>query len=706
MKKLTIILSAVVAVALLATLAIPQAEYRRGPRRSMSIQVIAVDAPVGMRTGGPPLRYICNGTQAAGGDQVQLQAAIDYAESQGGATVQLSPGTFYVAKPAAAVDVVFEADVVDGSAEATLLDDTTALNVTTGSFSDIVVGQIYRVSGGEDSGNDSVEDGGRDICLTIEKKTGLGTVVKGTWDDSENLLTSTGTFASAVIDDWLYISGGTNVTVGWHQITTVVDDDNVTIVATEIDDGAGDLATGDIESSEALLSGEDFIEDFGVVAGGNGDQPTFVRMIGAIELKAAVYVVGAGTEATRIELADDQNCSIAVFDGAAKIIGLGMSHMLLRGNRHVQGDNSTYTFHPECNGILVNDNGWDAFFSEIALEAFKGDGWWILNPWGSQIYGGGWTEFCNGSGISYGDGGNGQLTDHKIADVAEATVRDTDASNRLVGDGNTFSAAGIRLMETSVSTFKPSIVRAKNGWGVWLRSAHGNRFSGAYFSGSTGPGGILLQQSTNCVITGCLFENTATGAIGINAAARNVIVGNRFFSVDFPIECGSGTLFYGEISNNLGAFVSHDAPSVTRVPPDVHTIELLNTRGSAVLQKSWVKRNTSSGTITIVDGSESAKTPLGFLPLGINNAVAGWVQTEGYSPYAGFDNSANHAAISIGDPLCLTAATDGFLEKAADSGDWVVAICEEAYDPPGGGGTTPTHKAIYILPPGERYAIP
>ena len=94
MKKLAIIISAVAAVALLASLAIPQAGYQRGgSNKPPAILVISNNAPGYMKVGGPG-RYLCDGTE----DNIQLQEAINDAQASGVPEVQLVGG-FTLAAP-------------------------------------------------------------------------------------------------------------------------------------------------------------------------------------------------------------------------------------------------------------------------------------------------------------------------------------------------------------------------------------------------------------------------------------------------------------------------------------------------------------------------------------------------------------------------------------------------------------------------------
>lgn len=612
MKRFAVIVSVLVSIAVVILVG---ATTSRIGEITPVYYVIASDAPTTFKRKGLNVR-VCSGTN----DEVQIQAAIDAADTVGGGLVMLSPGTFTVSKPGGATDIVFTADVTDGSAEAVLSN----LSFSTGSAGDLTVGRILRVSGGDDGEGNTIEANNRDICMTLMVDNG-----DGTYDVSE-----------------------------------------------------------------------DFVEDY--------TGCTFVRMIGCIQLKAGVYIRCAGTKATEIKLADNQNCSLITFEGTTTTIGMGMSHIFLNGNRANQGDGSATTFHPECNGILINDHGWDAHFEQVSLESFKGDGWWILQPFGSQIYGGGWTEFCGGSAICYGDGNNGQITDHKIADVCEATNRDADASNDLPGDGATFSAAGIRVMESATCMFKPSMVRVDNQWAFWFYNAHGNRISGVYIADDSAGalGGVLLSPATDSIISGCLFQQRSASSIGVKVRGQeNTIVGNRFEGVPKPIEVDGTAVFHANMHDNMGAFITDASETITRLPPDVRTEKLLNDSGSTLTIGFWARRNLSIGSVKIVSGVTTAIDPYGMAVNAINNSAAGFIQIAGYQPRGRIDDAvgANAGAIIVGDELCCSDQTDGYLEEAG-SGDWVVAISEGVNSGALDGGVN--LSPIYILPPGERYIKP
>jgi hypothetical protein len=98
-----------------------------------------------------------------------------------------------------------------------------------------------------------------DDTNTGRDNTGLA-LATATWTEATFTLTQAGAFASYTFTqgDLLYVSAGTGATVGLYEIASRVDDDSITLAETAqypgvtngSDLAAGDLATGDIESSD------------------------------------------------------------------------------------------------------------------------------------------------------------------------------------------------------------------------------------------------------------------------------------------------------------------------------------------------------------------------------------------------------------------------------------------------------------------------
>ena len=712
MKRLSILFLAVVAVALSASLAIAQetGPEQGGANGSIRYFVVASDAPGTFHRGGPNTR-LCDGVN----DEVQINLTSAASVAAGGGIVEFSSGTFYVALPATETDVVFTADLLDGTGVATVIDDNTDLDFSEGTFADIVLGQVYRLSGGQDGSDDSVEDNFRDMCSTVVRKTGASVVTVATWDDSENQLTETGAFANATIGDWLYISAGTNATVGWHQITTVVDDDNVTIVDTEIDDGAGDLGTGDIASSEALLLGDDLDGiDYGSTAGGSGGQPTLVRMRGCVKAHPDVMFVGQGFQKTTIKLADQQNCCVIIGDDATTTaVGFSMENMTIHGNQSNQGDEDgtiPLTFHPECNGVVLSENYWDCHFRQIVNITCDGDGWIILQPWGSVIYGGGWTEWHSGSGIVYGFGGDPILSDHKAASLVRANARDAHASNRLPGDSNTFTAAGVLCRGTFRAKLSPSVVRTDYLWAFHILSGFDNRIVNVdidQVDTATNLGGIRLDPGATgastpnqTLIASNSIRCTQAGTFGIYLNASGTIInGNTFRGSPNPIEVVAND-YTAEIHGNFNCWITDATRGVASQRPNTHIEKLTNTNGSTLTVRQWVKNETDHSDMDLVASSTTATDVRGFLRVATANAASGWVQTEGYHPLVNLADITGSHDVAVKDPLCCSNDDQGWLEEAG-SGDWVVAIAMQATT-----SAAAPQIAAYILPPGERYVLP
>ena len=154
--------------------AIAGTRYQRGGQDTDVQWLVVASDFIGPHRGGHGVE-LCDGTD----DQVQIQAAIDAAAASGrnGAIVKLSPGLFTVSKSAAAVDIVFVADLTDGVGEATLTNPTFSV----GEAGDMAAGQLFRVSGGQDDdgGLESVEDNHSDCIVTIKSVAGGPTYVIG-----------------------------------------------------------------------------------------------------------------------------------------------------------------------------------------------------------------------------------------------------------------------------------------------------------------------------------------------------------------------------------------------------------------------------------------------------------------------------------------------------------------------------------------------
>ncbi|MHC4511709.1 MAG: hypothetical protein ACYTAO_22615, partial [Planctomycetota bacterium] len=341
-------------------------ESRRAPRPPVHIQLIASDAPGWMHTGGPPSRYLCPATNA----EVQMQAAVDACSAAGGGVIEASEGTFLVSKPAGAVDVTIssaalKADApVDGVAGPLTL---YTLTYGTGAHTNVSVGQIYRVTGGTgDTSGNSIETQEEWLNATVMRKNAANTnVTTATWTDATNTLTEVGAFASYTYaaGDLIFISGGTNATVGWYTIASRVSDDAIT-TDTDIDDGAGDLAAGDITGPDAVGLSETMLEDYtGVVA---------TRLIAAVVLKPQVSIVGSGQYVTYIKLADQQNCDVIHTEAGATFVYAAMEKLTIDGNKANQGDEVATSFNGECNGIVLNEYGIDLYFRDVSVVSCKG----------------------------------------------------------------------------------------------------------------------------------------------------------------------------------------------------------------------------------------------------------------------------------------------------------------------------------------------
>lgn len=322
--------------------------------------------------------------------------------------------------------------------------------------------------------------------------------------------------------------------------------------------------------------------------------PTFVRMIGAIQLKGTVILRGVSIGgATKIRLANDQNCCVITKeDGtpSSRVFSGGLENLMIDGNRDDQGDHSTTTYHPECNGVVINADSWDMHFSQISVQYCKGDGMWFCEPWGVQVYGGGWIEFNNGSGIVFGDGTLGTINDIKIAEVGTATDRDEHESNRCPGDDAVFKVAGIRLHWAQQCRIAPSTVQCDEHWGIYALKSHGCIFSNTVFrvttAGAAAEGSLYLHATARCVIDGCYFDfaAAAAGATGIKPGGDSNTISGCYF-VDTiggctPIDWASASGMNNCKGNsNAGPYAVSIANGGTLLPKSPE-VELTGTTGA------------------------------------------------------------------------------------------------------------------------------
>lgn len=407
---------------------------------------------------------------------------------------------------------------------------------------------------------------------------------------------------------------------------------------------AGDLAVGQVfrvsggadndggESVEDNLSdcivtlkqitgGYEIGEDFNnknYTTAGSGTPVTFVRLIGAIQLKGYVILRASGLgTTTTLQLADDQNCTVVTKEDAtpdARTVGGGIENIDIRGNRTNQGDHSAATYHPECNGIVINDDSWDFHIRQISLWHMKGDGVWFCNSWGQQMYGGGWIENCSGSGLVFGNGTVATVKDIKIADVGDATNRDAHASNDCPGDGAVFTVAGIRLHWSQRCIISPSLVESNQHWAIFGLQVHNSVISNAIIqvsnAGAAAEGGIRLDASTRNVIEGCHFDITQDGATGIKPGGFKFTISNNTFldtNAITPIDWSAASGMNNSQGNVNGSPYAVSLGDKATLLPRSPQVELTCTAagGTIGLSETYIVENTP---VTIVNVGTNACT--------------------------------------------------------------------------------------------------
>lgn len=97
---------------------------------------------------------------------------------------------------------------------------------------------------------------------------------------SSKTLSKTGAFANVTVGDQLYISGGTNATVGLYTIATNADDDTVTLVTAP---GTGDQSDFVLDGGPTL---DDVVQGTVTIQLGTGQQITGTGVMEAVTAEA------------------------------------------------------------------------------------------------------------------------------------------------------------------------------------------------------------------------------------------------------------------------------------------------------------------------------------------------------------------------------------------------------------------------------------
>lgn len=679
MKHLSILLAATAAVFPLVSSSMAADDYKGSWDTDAVYLVISKDAPDTMRRGGPNV-WLCDGTA----DNVQIQAAIDkaFADSQNvpglgytsGNLVELSAGTFYLDR--AAADII--GSQVSGTGNlfrktAPLIASTSVSATMTGlafdgawTIADVEVGDLYDLRGGDRGGGVTMDDdferfvGMVQAVTTVAADTGIS-------GDGANptVLTKAGIGTGVTADDQLYISSGTNATVGWYIVASATDD-TITLTA--------DAGTG---------AGADWVIVDAIAFWGNTHASytytaaVFTRIPFAIQLKKNVHFKGAGqNNLTILYLNSAQNCAVVslecgLLDSAIQR-GFQISDMVIHGKAVSQTVAATspgivagyYTQNIRLDNVHVASTKGDlAWFGVGELVEIKNCIFSGGSAWGLCLGPGG-PAFIHATGM-YGSAGPG-LVLHRTS------------SESVSVNGCTMRATGAN-------------------WGAISQGAVSPHFTGNYFgpadnAGATELGGIYVSaDSTNGLLTGNVFENQYGTAIN-NLGYWWVITGNHVkIKANGTPYANSAQYYPNTVVGNFG--IQSGFEGVVSLA--------LNGRGSAINTKSAVIRKAAVTADSTTVSSLRTHNILGICWTSTASAAdAAWysiVRSGRIDALYDDDDAA-----TVGMPLCASAVDVGVLTKADTSGDRVVAVAEETST--GDGGDQGLN--ISLLTAEDRYLVP
>ncbi len=167
-----------------------------------------------------------------------------------------------------------------------------------------------------------------------------------------------------------------------------------------------------------------------ILSAGNFNIAASINIRGALRLK------GQGVYATRLNLA--ANCDMLVYDGANPQGFFYLEYMFLNGD----------STHYSGNGLVVNDNLWDVYLTEVFFGSFSGDAIITDESWGWEIVES-VIEWCSGNAFVL----NGAGTGPKIANCKFIDNEKHAILLRKGGSGQ-FTNCELRGLRTGVNETK------------------------------------------------------------------------------------------------------------------------------------------------------------------------------------------------------------------------------------------------------------
>lgn len=567
-------------------------QTNRGGVGDGTFVVVAYDAPANQYRGGPG-RYLTVSADA----RPQAQAAIDaaeayYADTGRFAKVKFSAGKFNLGAPSTTA-VAGQCHLLyyyNGSASQSFC-GVTGESWTSGDLGDVAVGQIYRVSGGDDNEGNTLEANFVPLVSTVAYVTPDITLAGANWTNGTKTLTEAGAFGDAASGDKLLITAGTGVQVGVYTIDSIAGAPNSVTLTASITGGA-DVGDSSVITKPGFVLEDPVGEDYGLGAG--DPNCTFKQMIGALTVNSpGITLEGSGIRSTVLQTKSTADCNVVIFTsvGGSSYFGPSIRHMQINGNK------PDTTFDGDRNGVIVGKENYDFYWLDVSMESCAGDGLIVCEPWGSKLTGG-WIEFGNGIGLVVNEGVQGMTYGLKIADNLGNSAEGAD------------TVPTVLFRYAKRCYFNPGQVRHDADYAMRIVAGDDNTILGSPFHAQTGctgavallaDGGFTADRN---VIVGNTF-NCSSGVDGINIASYmldTVICGNTFASTtDDPVQFGTDVSAKVSGNYNCPDIISPRTVAVTGV---THQID------GSFYDSQWLNPDgnyTLSTTPIILDGYQKGQ---------------------------------------------------------------------------------------------------
>jgi len=372
---------------------------------------------------------------------------------------------------------------------------------------------------------DLANDGGTDYSQQAAAQMNVADISS---DGTTGLVSATGGFTAAMVDNCIQLSSGTNLTAGFYEITAYTDTNNIT-VDRDVDDGVGAL-TGDTVG----YVGGAIIHPFYIQDAVEGDNKVHIESGTYVKVGAATTIFTVGSQA------DSSNSNYTLWEGY----------------KDSRGDNPTGDDRPlfDCNddtadGIYLNAGG--QVFKYLRIADCTGRGIYSSVYLGSVTYIGLKITGCDGDNFSLVRQYNAAvMIDCESSGAGDNGVETERQSSRIVG----------------------CYIHDNSGGGIWGGGTNQSLSIIGNVIDSNADNGVYIDQNWCPIVMNNIFiNNTGAGKDGIYANHKdgsnvssiylnNIAMDNGdygFADVD-TIRIGDYNLTNG---NGTGAYVSGWLPA-------------------------------------------------------------------------------------------------------------------------------------------------